>query len=337
MDCPRLQDLPPPPDGKTGWPWTEESPSPEAIADVSRWPSISLVTPSFNQGQFIEQTIRSVLLQGYPQLEYFVIDGGSRDETVDVLKKYERWLTGWVSEPDRGQSHAINKGFARCTGEVINWINSDDLLAKGALCAVGRAFAAPPETDIVLGRCWHEYLFDPGAGHLDQPLPSLEKVSLLPTINPVTQPSCFYRRSLLRRDPPLDESLHYTMDYELWAYLQSQGARWKIIDDVLSVFVFSGPNKTLTGGWKTVREIDRLYRRYSRQLIPLSFWARWVRYPLECWHVRNRTNAIIRKPLTALLHAYLAVLSPFYGRKHVEAMSWRWIPESQARWGEHSK
>src|SRR5262245_23266161 len=108
MSCTRLIALPPPPPSKTGWPWTEESPPlPETMPDGSPWPRLSIVTPSYNQGQFIEATIRSVLLQGYPNLEYVVIDGASTDNSVGIIKQYEKWLTYWVSEPDSGQSCAI--------------------------------------------------------------------------------------------------------------------------------------------------------------------------------------------------------------------------------------
>ena len=111
---------------KKGWPFDIESLPDQNQSDIS-WPKISIVTPSFNQGQYIEQTIRSVLLQNYPNLEYIIFDGGSTDETVSIIKKYEPWLTYWVSEPDRGQSHAINKGLKKCTGNYFNWINSDVL------------------------------------------------------------------------------------------------------------------------------------------------------------------------------------------------------------------
>lgn len=335
MESPGISELPPPPAGKTGWPWTSDGPAKDNGPSIPL-PVISLVTPSYNQGQFIERTIRSVLLQGYPNLEYFIIDGGSTDETVDIIRKYEPWLSGWTSEPDRGQSHAINKGFARCSGEVINWLNSDDLLAKDALSAVGHAFVESPDTDIVLGLCRREYLSDPHAGHLDRPLPSMERVAMLPVINPITQPSCFIRRAIIQRDPVVDESLHYTMDFDLVAYCHSRQARWKIINDVLSVFVFWGENKTLTGGWKWVCEIDRIYRRYKKQPIPLSFWVKWVRFPLECLHVRYRQNVFFRKPLTAALHAYIELLSPLYGRENVEIMSLRWIPESWPRQEDNS-
>lgn len=128
MRCPTLAELPPPPPNRTGWPWTEETPLLlETMPDGSPWPRISIVTPSYNQAQFLEETIRSILLQNYPDLEYIIIDGGSRDGSVKVIKKYKPWLAYWISEPDRGQSHAINKGFERCTGDLITFQNSDDI------------------------------------------------------------------------------------------------------------------------------------------------------------------------------------------------------------------
>ena len=120
MRSPELGQLPTPPAGKTGWPWTVETPPlPPERPDGSPWPQISIVTPSYNQGQFIEETIRSILLQGYPDLEYIIIDGGSTDESIEMIKKYGPWLTQWISEKDRGQAHAINKGLARS-----HWRNS---------------------------------------------------------------------------------------------------------------------------------------------------------------------------------------------------------------------
>src|SRR5947209_309002 len=115
-----LHDFPAPPQGKSGWPWDQETVSlPESLPNGEPWPRISVVTPSYNQADFLEKTIRSVLLQRYPNLEYIIIDGGSSDGSADIIKKYEGHLALWISERDRGQGHAINKGFLRSTGQIM--------------------------------------------------------------------------------------------------------------------------------------------------------------------------------------------------------------------------
>ena len=121
-------------------------------ADGSPWPRISIVTPSYNQGQFVEETIRSVLLQGYPDLEYIIMDGGSANQSAEIITRYERWLTYWVSENDRGQSHAINKGFRRSSGAILGWLNSDDVLLPDALATVAMALPNSDEQELVAGR-----------------------------------------------------------------------------------------------------------------------------------------------------------------------------------------
>src|SRR5881409_3781716 len=133
MRCPRLRELPPAPEGKTGWPWTEETFPEEADQTSSSPPSISIVTPSYNQATFLEETIRSVLLQGYPNLEYIVMDGGSTDGSVEIIRKYEKHLTYWTSQKDAGASDAIRKGFERATGSILAYLNSDDLYLPGAV------------------------------------------------------------------------------------------------------------------------------------------------------------------------------------------------------------
>jgi glycosyltransferase involved in cell wall biosynthesis len=132
-----LANFPGMPAGKSGWPWSVEGDSID-IDRTSSWPKITVFTPNYNYGHYLEETIRSVLLQGYPNLEYIILDGGSTDNSVEVIKKYEPWLTYWHSRADRGQTDAINQGLAKTTGEIFNWINSDDVLMPGALFAIAQ-------------------------------------------------------------------------------------------------------------------------------------------------------------------------------------------------------
>jgi glycosyltransferase involved in cell wall biosynthesis len=139
--------LPESPAGRTGWPWSEGKA--DSYPPTVEWPKITVVTPSFNQGRYIEETIRSVLLQGYPNLEYLIIDGGSTDDTLTVVHRYEPWITKWVSEADEGQADAINKGFALSTGELLCWLNSDDLFYAGHLHRMAAAFVDHPDVDFI--------------------------------------------------------------------------------------------------------------------------------------------------------------------------------------------
>lgn len=135
----KLKDLPAPPSYRAGWPWTKLLQFKEKNT-LQDWalPKITIVTPNYNYGQYLEETIRSVLLQGYPNLEYFIFDGGSTDNSVEIIKKYEKWITYWVSEKDEGQASAINKGLKMASGQWFNWLNSDDILMPNALMTLAR-------------------------------------------------------------------------------------------------------------------------------------------------------------------------------------------------------
>src|SRR5262245_16828402 len=214
MQCPTLNELPPPPSGKTGWPWTEESHRlPDQMPDGRPWPLTSVVTPSLNQGKFIEETIRSVLLQGYPELEYIIIDGGSTDGSVEVIKKYEPWLTYWVSEPDRGQSHAINKGWQRACGEILAWLNSDDTYNPGALRCAVEALRDNP----AVGMVYSDMNYIDASSKIIYRLRSQPyEFHKLLLDNYVTQSTAFVRREVLDAVGFLDESFNLIMDHELW-------------------------------------------------------------------------------------------------------------------------
>jgi glycosyltransferase involved in cell wall biosynthesis len=179
------------------------------------YPKITIVTPSYNQGQYLEQTIQSVLNQQYPNLEYIIIDGGSSDNSVDIIKKYENQLAYWISEKDDGQSHAINKGLQKATGEIFNWLNSDDYYEPNALFKIANAFQNP-EVEVVCGR---SRLFT----NTDTTLyyskgTDVYHNNLAKTIGwaRIDQPETFFRRDIVKQIGLLDTRLHYLMDRDWW-------------------------------------------------------------------------------------------------------------------------
>jgi glycosyltransferase involved in cell wall biosynthesis len=234
MRCPILNKLPSPPPGKTGWPWTEESPQlPNKMEEGCDWPKISIVTPSYNQGRFIEETIRSVLLQGYPNLEYIIIDGGSTDNSVEIIKKYEPWLTYWVSEPDRGQSHGINKGFEKAAGEVFGWLNSDDYFHPGALGTLMTFRQA--HLDAVAWAGAGVYV-DINGAPLHRGAPRVGNKAQIGDWEYGAcfyQPSCLFSAELFHAVGGLDEGLHIALDIDLWLRFAETG-RFAAIDEVIS-------------------------------------------------------------------------------------------------------
>lgn len=283
-------------------------------------PTITIIVPNLNGGATIGRTLQSLVDQDYPGLEILVVDGGSTDNSVDVIRQYQQHITWWVSEKDLGQANAINKGFAKATGEIVNWLCSDDYYPQDALKIVGREFAEHPDVDIVAGACQLIYDLEPLRNRIEQP--TEEKFSVMPCCNPIPQPSCFFRRSLLRRKPPLNETLHYLMDFELWNHFISNGAKWRLISDVLSEWPLSGKNKIAAGGVKITLEFEEIYNRYTHERIPATFWHRRLRYPLE--RVRRRHPGLlfgflIYYPWQCLM---ILILSPFYGFKRMRWMNW---------------
>jgi glycosyltransferase involved in cell wall biosynthesis len=231
---PVLDDLPAAPTGKTGWPWTEGSEIlPECMPDGSEWPRISIVTPSYNQGQFIEETIRSVLLQGYPNLEYIIIDGGSTDNTVDIIKKYEPWITYWVSEKDQGQSHALNKGFQKATGQLIGWQNSDDFYAPNTLIHIAIESNRSSEFDVMYGQTHNTDA--EGTFMRAYPVSAFDLCKMLPFLNMCNQ-SMFFRKRIFDRNFFIDQTLRHGMDQEFLIRLAINGFRFHFMPEVLGYY-----------------------------------------------------------------------------------------------------
>jgi glycosyltransferase involved in cell wall biosynthesis len=311
-----VENLPIPLHGRNGWPWANGNRS--DVRNITGWPSITIVIPSFNQGDRIEAAIRSVLLQGYPNVELMVFDAGSTDGTVDVLRRYSPWLAHWESVPDHGQSHAINKGWLRARGEVFNWLCCDDLLVPGALAKVGAAFAKDETLDVLAGSAQVIAEFPGGRDMVMRPTP--ETLALMPQADPVPQPSCFWRRSAVRRRLLVRQGLRYSMDFELWMHLMSTGARWRCIDDILSVAHMTGDNKICRGGSGIIREIIHLNARYARGTPPLALWYLILRWPLDSIiiHADESWFASLLRPLQML---YTALLTPFYGMARIKALN----------------
>lgn len=269
MNRPTLKELPPPPSGRKGWPWTEETMQmPDTMSNGLPWPCISIVTPVYNQGQFLEETIRSVLLQGYPNLEYIIIDGGSTDGSVEIIKKYETWLTYWESKKDRGQSHAINKGISLSTGDFIAWINSDDYYFPVTFNKIIKSIAIN-ECDWLLGSV--EVIDEKGLRIKNYPAinePNNNKNALFKNdvcLFPYNQSSMFASRKMWHDVGLLNENLHYGMVGEWYFRALQKGYRPKLIPAFLSKARFHEDAKTIAYPWKFSLEYSKIILKMAIQ------------------------------------------------------------------------
>lgn len=301
MRCPTLQELPPPPQSKRGWPWTEESgPLPAKRPNGSPWPRITIVTPSFHQGQFLEETIRSILLQGYPDLEYFVFDGASKDNSIEVIQKYAPWLSYWVSEPDAGQSDAITKGLQRGSGQLATWINSDDLLCKDALithvtrnCIEGNVLYA--------GMCIYidteSRLVKTHQGRIH----SLEDLLRIKTVwragGHLVQPETIFPLDLALEVGGINKNLHDSMDYEFWGKLFLAGVKIQYTGIPFGMLRLHALQKT-ANGLRTTRSLldvasDLVSRATqlpacTREQILQELAVYWIEYQEHAWKASGR-------------------------------------------------
>ncbi len=271
-----LKDLPPPLPEQSGWPWTQQSqPLPARMPERSEWPLISIVTPSYNQGQFIEETIRSVLLQGYPNLEFIIIDGGSSDNSVEIIQKYESWLTYWVSEPDKGQTDAIQKGFNLSTGVLVNWLNSDDVLEANALQKIALAYQNHPSATMYSGDLT---VFGQGEPFLyTKCFQTLSELVCVWEKWAVPQPAVFLSRKAWLAVNGLNTSLHYGMDYELYLRLaQLPGFNVYNIDAPVARIRRHSESKTSSQQIAFRREILEVFDNFAKNhpsLLPQG-WRR---------------------------------------------------------------
>ena len=228
-------------------------------------PRISVIVPSFNQGSFIEKTLRSILDQEYPNLELIVIDGGSSDNTTQVLKEYGRQIAHWVSEKDRGQSHAFNKGLALATGEIIGWLNSDDVYLNRCLFHAAEYFAAQADIDVVFS----DYIYIDEAGRYlkrrKEP-PFDYSIYLWTGACYHANIAGFFRRRVFDRVGNLDETLHYSMDYEFYLRAGNAGVRFGHVRAYWGAYRFHSASKSMSAHDRMIAEariITSWYRAES--------------------------------------------------------------------------
>ncbi|MBO0936933.1 glycosyltransferase [Fibrella sp. HMF5335] len=256
------------------------------VREAAGWPKLTVVTPSYNQAAFLERTILSVLNQQYPNLEYIIMDGGSTDGSLDIIKKYESYLSYWVSEPDQGQTDAINKGFRRATGDYVAYQNSDDVFAPGALGAVARAWQENPETDVFFGNM---YIIDEQDRVLEEMrVPSFSAGCQVYEGMQVFNQSLFIRRTLLAETGWLDESLRFVMDYEVVTRLGLMpNVKFRRIADFWGGFRVQPDAKSsqiaATVGRTEHQQVSERYRPRLDSPLGSAFWRRYSRIRKFVW------------------------------------------------------
>lgn len=267
---------------------------------------ITIITPSFNQGKYIERTIQSVLMQDVPHLEYVVIDGGSADETLTILKKYTRRLR-FVSEGDRGQAHAVNKGLMMTSGDIIGWLNSDDIYYPNAIKTVTEFFAKNPDVDIIYGQANHINQHDQFIELYPTKTWDAEKLKQSCFIS---QPAVFFRRRVIMRHGLLNEKLHYCLDYEYWLRLASGGSKFYYLPHVLAGSRLYPETKTLSASDQA--QIEAITMLKNRLGFVPSGWL--VEYAVRV--VKNKTR--LKMPQWRFLFSTYAVAI-------IAAMRWNGI------------
>ncbi|KAB7730497.1 glycosyltransferase [Rudanella paleaurantiibacter] len=247
--------------------------------EAEKLPKLTVVTPSYNQVEYLERTILSVLNQGYPNLEYFIMDGGSTDGSVEIIKKYEPYLAGWVSEPDRGQTDAINKGFRRATGDLVAFQNSDDVFAPDAFWRVAKAWQQDPTAGVFFGDM---YIIDENDAITEEMRvpPFCAECHIYEGMQVFNQ-SFFVRRELLDQFGLLDESLRFVIDYEIVARLGVQpGVRFRHVDGFWGGFRVQPDAKSSNIATVGVAEHARIRQKFAPALKSRwgeSFWVRYCR------------------------------------------------------------
>ena len=252
-------------------------------------PLVSIITPSFNQARYLEATIQSVLEQDYPRIEYIIVDGGSTDGSVDVIKKYEGRLAWWVSEQDKGQTDAINKGFNRANGEILAWINSDDTYNPGAIRAAVNFLIQNPEMAMVYADC--DFINEQGSviGKFKSAQTDLRR--LRAGYVHIPQQTMFFRAKYWKELGPLDPSFYFAMDYDLWTRIAAHAPIKYLAGQTWANFRIHNSGKTTSADDRCWPEMLRVHYRDGGgffSVIVAKYYLRKIIGPLWKWHIKQK-------------------------------------------------
>ncbi|MDY6873252.1 MAG: glycosyltransferase family 2 protein [Chloroflexota bacterium] len=263
---------------------------------MSQQPLVSIVTPSFNQAPFLRQTIESVLGQDYPDLEYIIIDGGSKDGSLEIVREYAARLAYWESIPDKGQTDAINKGFSRATGKYIAWLNSDDVYRPGAVAEAVDFLEANPDVGMVYGDC--DFIDAQGRVIGQFPAAQTDYQRLRQGYVHVPQQASFFRRDLWQKVGPLDPSFYFAMDYDLWVRLAGEALLVYLPGRTWAGFRLHGDAKTITADARCWPEMLRVHYREGGHWfswIQFKYYARKLVAPILNWRRKRQFSKPSKK------------------------------------------
>ncbi len=254
---------------------------------MTELPLVSVVTPSFNQARFLEATIQSVLSQNYPRLEYIIVDGGSQDGSVEIIKHHENKLTWWVSESDKGQTDALNKGFAHATGDIFAWLNSDDTYEPDTLRKAAQLMQENPQIGLIYGGA--NYINEAGRMIGRFPAAQTDYGRLRQGYVHIPQQASFFRGALWRTLGPLDRSYYFAMDYDLWLRIAAK-AQVKYIPQTWANFRLHSAGKTIAEDERCWPEMLRIHYRDGGSffaIIVAKYYIRKLIAPIWNWRRRR--------------------------------------------------
>ncbi len=287
---------------------------------ASNPPKVTLVTACLNAEKTIGRTLRSVEGQGYQPLEYIIVDGGSTDNTLNILRSHGHLITRLISEKDKNVADAINKGFRHATGDIFGYLNADDCLEPGALACVAKIFKEQPDADVVTGGC--RRVFGDGSELITRVPERYTRVMSMR--NDIEQPSTFWRASMHRRAGELDDTYFLAFDWEWWNRLRVSGARFIAIPDILSTYYFSDENLTSTAGEHVIEEMYRITRCYGPLRGGIAYVYKFLFHTFDMRGFYDVPFDRLPRAKRWVFGGVLRLLCGLFGRERVNSYNWNW-------------